>query len=1176
MSFRRLLLRNLFYHWRGNLAVFLGVALGTAVLTGALLVGDSLRGSLRDLTIDRLGWVDQALVSGRFLRADVADQMAADGVAERVSPAILLQGSASTAGHPAVGRVTILGVDGRFWPDGRAPVDAAFWQQEEPDEVVLNATLARELKVGAGDNIILHLQRVSALPRETILAGSTARDVEGQLRLKVRAVLADDSPGARFSLNPMPEAPRNAFVPLPFLQDALRRLEGLSKALPEKPVNALFVQGGRKDALQANLHKHLRLEDWGLKLEFPRRRPGAARQGYLNLESRHMFVEPAVLEAVRQADLTAAPTLVYMVNNIADEKQQVAAAAAALAPTPVPLLTPLVAYYGPLEVPYSIVAALDPTLPQPLGPFLPPGITQLEDDQIVLVQWEGSPLEKADGKHFVTLTYFVPGEEGRLHEQTQRFWTLTPPPMPVPGAPDLALAGAAADRYLTPQLAGVTDRLMDSWEAPFPYDKTRVRRPDESYWSQHRTTPKAYVTLAAGQRMWGSRFGNLTSIRIVPPSGNDPARVVEERLLQHLSPEQGGLVFDEVRQRSLEAGAGGTDFGVLFLSFSVFLIAAALLLVGLLFRLNLDRRAAEIGLLLATGYRRRTLAGLLLGEGSLLAAVGGLVGCAAAVLYAGLLLELLSAWWPGGALDRSFLRVHVTPWSFLIGYVATLAMSVLAIGWALLILRRIPPRALLSGETIAPAESADPRRSPRWSPWVAGVTAVSALACLLAGRWVSDAEARAMTFFGSGFLLLIASLAGVWVWMHRTRHGQIGHRGRWVVARLGVRNAARHPVRSLLTAGLLASAAFLVIAVESFHRDTSKDFLDRNSGSGGFSLLAESAVPIYKDLNDPAARLDEVHFPDNADEMLRDVTIQPFRLRTGDDASCLNLYEPRRPRLLGVLPSLVRRGGFHFAESEAQSAEDAGNPWRLLEQPIPEGGPIPVIADANTVQWILHSRLGGVLQVPNERGELQELRIVGLLAESIFQSELLLSEANFLKLYPHQEGYNFFLVATPPERANQVKDLLATTLAQRGLEVMSTRQRLHSYLAVENTYLATFQALGGLGLVLGALGLAVVLLRSVWERRGELALLRALGFRRAALNGLMLAENGFLLILGLGIGAATALLAVAPHIVGGTGEVPWLRLLGLLGLVLVVGLSAGAVAVAMTLRAPLVPALRRE
>src|SRR5207248_64291 len=72
MTFGRLLLRNLLFHRRGNFAVLLGVAVGTAVLTGALLVGDSLRGSLRGLALKRLGWVDHSLVAGRFFREEVA------------------------------------------------------------------------------------------------------------------------------------------------------------------------------------------------------------------------------------------------------------------------------------------------------------------------------------------------------------------------------------------------------------------------------------------------------------------------------------------------------------------------------------------------------------------------------------------------------------------------------------------------------------------------------------------------------------------------------------------------------------------------------------------------------------------------------------------------------------------------------------------------------------------------------------------------------------------------------------------------------------------------------------------------------------------------------------------------------------------------------------------------
>jgi ABC-type lipoprotein release transport system permease subunit len=1191
MTFGRLLLRNLLFHRRGNLAVSLGVVVGTAVLTGALLVGDSLRGSLRELALKRLGWVDSSLVAGRFFREEVAKGLPA----QHVAPAVLLQAAVSRGSGPRVNKVVLFGVDGRFWQDD-VPLGRAFWHPPElPDlrqrSVVLGAPLARDLGVRKGDTVTFHLEKLSAVPRESFLGKRKADDVQTNLELKVIKVLPDDHPGSQFSLRPTPSAPRNAYLPLTVLQEELHSWVRPARSLPEKPVNAILVKGGETQALQDALHRELRLEDWGLLL---RERTFLGPEGgkYLSRESHQMFVEPAVLAAVEDAKLTAAPTLVYMVNNLATVKQHAAAAVAATAPpVGLPVAEALAAYYGPVQAPYLIVAALDPSRPPPLGPFLPEGLERLGDDQILLVQWDGSPLSDVNPGAAIALTYYHPGEEGRLREETTVLRLAAQVPM----------RGVFRDRNLTPQFAGITDRLtLDSWDPPFPFDRTKLRPADNRYWTEHRATPKAYVTLKTGQKLWGNRFGQVTSIRIAPPGGDAPVapiaplETVTAAILRHLKPDQGGFVFQDVRAEALTAGAGSQDFGMLFLGFSAFLILAALLLVGLLFRLNLDRRAGEIGLLLATGFRRRTLRLLFLAEGALLALLGGAVGLAGAVLYAGAMLNFLSAQWPGG-LDRSFLGLHVTAGSLVIGYFAALAVSMATIFWATRTLARVSPRALLTGET---AEAEDPvraRRRVQWSKWLIGVGLVGAAVCFLLGTRVSGHEEQAMCFFGSGALLLTAGLAAVWLWLRGTQEQRAAGRTTPGLGRLAVRNAARHPVRSLLTVGLLASATFLVVAVQAFHRDAGHDFLERTGGSGGFALLAESEVPVFQDLNDPKVRAEwELSAADR--ETLRDVRLVPFRVRVGDDASCLNLYQPRRPRLLGVPASLITRGGFHFAGTEAtsdaeknhtwlhlaeggfagglaRSDAEKNNPWLLLQSRRDDGA-IPVFGEANTVTWMLHKGLGKELTVPDDRGNPVRLRIVGLLQDSVFQSELLMSEENFLRLYPRQEGYQFFLIDVPTAHAARARSLLETAVAGYGLAVTPSAQRLESFLAVENTYLATFQALGGLGLLLGAMGLAIVLLRGVWERRGELALFRALGFRRSALGRLVLMENAYLLALGLGVGVAAALLAVAPHLAG--GALLWLRLLGLLGLVLLVGLAAGAAAVLSTLRAPLLPALRRE
>jgi ABC-type antimicrobial peptide transport system permease subunit len=1191
MTLFGLMLRNLLFHWRGNLAVLLGVAVGTAVLTGALLVGDSLRGSLREQALGQLQGVDSALIAGRLMRQDLAREIQAEG---KVAPALILQGSVQTVTRDdtqelprRVGHVTVYGLD-------PIPVPAGLPRRS----VIISRSIADELHVKVDDEIELSVPKASSVPREALLGRRDNESVVARITLTIAGVTPPSDRLSRFNLHPSPLAPNNLFINLADLQEALEQ---------KGKINALLVAGGSTSALQEELTKRLKLEDWGLVLSTPQSRTddlfhtldpqniGVLRQGHYqgqipgvvvrgadankdkiltreelitfyrahhpiwSVESGQMLLEPAAVRAVEQAarekHWPMAPTLVYLANSIAANGEQ---------------------------IPYSVVAALDPALLPPLGPFLPEGVKELRDDEIILAGWKDSPLSVKPGDE-VTLTYYAPegGDQLPQNSATFKFVGFVP------------LDGVAADPDLAPRFPGITDQLsIEKWNPPFRIERKLVKPRDELFWREYRTTPKAYVTLKHGQDLWGSRFGQLTSIRIDPrrDGQGSPANDAEdvekfkELIRSKLNPEAGGFVFDPVRERALEASAGGTDFGMLFLSFSFFLIVSALLLVGLLFRLNLDRRASEIGLLLATGYRLVMLRWLLLSEGAVVAVFGGVLGSVLAVLYSHLLLTLLRTLWPGG-LGESFLRLHVTVTSLAIGFGAAVVMSLLTIFRATRSLRRVPLPTLLAGVAIVETNVAKPEEKLRWSLRIAMICALLALALLPLAPLVRDNELRAFTFFSSGALLLTAALAAAWSWLRGSRQGHVQGRGIGALATLGVRNAARNPSRSLLTAGLLASAAFLLVAVESFRPSAGDNYLDKSAGSGGFALIADSDVPVYQDLNSEKGKEElasilelRLHNKKAAEEQVAKLDgshIESFRVHAGDDASCLNLYQPRKPRLLGVPPSLVECGGFRWSGTLAESPAEMANPWRLLDRTFPDGA-IPVIGEAKPVTWMLKSGLGKDITTLNAHGDTVKLRVVGLLSDSVFQSGLLLSDANFLKLFPGAEGYNFFLIKTPTGRDEEVKTVLESALGERGFEVTTSAHRLEAYLAVENTYLSTFQALGGMGLFLGTLGLAVVLLRSVWERRGELALLRALGYRHSALGWLLFSENSFLLVLGLGIGALTALLAVVPHLMGGEGSVPWLRLLGMLAAVLLTGLVTAEVTLRLSLRAPLIPALRRE
>jgi hypothetical protein len=99
------------------------VAVATAVLTGALLVGDSVRGSLRDLAVERLGRIDFAVLSNGLFRSELASELADDNgfrklkSLDAVAPALLLQGALESGGGSGdVRRAGDVSVVGNYRP----------------------------------------------------------------------------------------------------------------------------------------------------------------------------------------------------------------------------------------------------------------------------------------------------------------------------------------------------------------------------------------------------------------------------------------------------------------------------------------------------------------------------------------------------------------------------------------------------------------------------------------------------------------------------------------------------------------------------------------------------------------------------------------------------------------------------------------------------------------------------------------------------------------------------------------------------------------------------------------------------------------------------------------------------------------------------------------------------
>jgi hypothetical protein len=374
--------------------------------------------------------------------------------------------------------------------------------------------------------------------------------------------------------------------------------------------------------------------------------------------------------------------------------------------------------------------------------------------------------------------------------------------------------------------------------------------------------------------------------------------------------------------------------------------------------------------------------------------------------------------------------------------------------------------------------------------------------------------------------------------------------------------------------GLLASGIFLIVAISAFQLDAVRDADRRGSGTGGFAFFGSSTFPVVQDLDTEAGRA--FYALDSAD--LKDVRVVGLRVRDGDEASCLNLNRAQQPRLVGVNPdALASRNAFTFAKALKDAA--AGPPWLALKQwDDPATGPavVPAIGDLNSILWAMGRKVGDELTYRDERGREFRVRLVGAVANSILQGNLLIDEAAFVKLFPSEPGYRMFLVDAPQQGRESVASALSRGLRDAGLELVPTAARLAAFNAVQNTYLGTFQLLGGLGLVLGSAGLGIVVLRNVLERRGELALMRAVGFRPGALRRLVLVEHAALMLAGLAVGVVAATVAVLPALMSPGTTLPWRTLAPLVTGAGAVGLGCAWMATRLALRGDLLRALRSE
>ena len=261
-----LLRRSLAYYWRTNLAVVAGVAVAVAVLAGALTVGVSVRRSLRELAVERLGEVDHVVLSTGFFREALAADLESDPrfspLFQRSAPIIVLQGFATNqTSSRRASRVQVYAVDDRFWRFQR--LDGVTGPQA--NDAFLSEGLATELAAEREQSVLLRIENESAIPVESLFGRK--EDVGRTIRFTVRRILPPSERG-EFSLNPRQGTVHAIFVSLQRMQAVLAQ-QGRANAL------LLDARGGSNDGeaqartqLESIVRDTVRVDDFGLKLRW--------------------------------------------------------------------------------------------------------------------------------------------------------------------------------------------------------------------------------------------------------------------------------------------------------------------------------------------------------------------------------------------------------------------------------------------------------------------------------------------------------------------------------------------------------------------------------------------------------------------------------------------------------------------------------------------------------------------------------------------------------------------------------------------------------------------------------------------------------------------------------------------------------------------------------------------
>jgi ABC-type antimicrobial peptide transport system permease subunit len=1145
----------------------------TAVITGSLVVGDSMEQLVYTSTFKNLGEVDQVLKGKdffdyRYFQA-LATEPKVDDETDGLAPIILIKCSVeSRSSGYRENDAQLIGMDQNILSLG------SFKSHETGDkltsqdlklgknEIIINEKLASKLNIEINDELDLIIPN-PAFRLDTVFSESFGLNAIERV-VRIKQIVEHDNLGS-LQMDGRTQDTGNIFMNLTQVQNIL--------GIDNKINTILISNNGDKytgfenddrvaEVIYNSLDNNIGYSDLGYELNI-------SGSDYLRITNKDVFFDSEIYDLLKlsvsepELDFQVSPVLTYFVNYISLERTE-------------------------KIVNYSLVTGLDLVEDANFGDFewlsTDSGnntITHLDPDEIILLNWTADQLGAEVGD-VLTMEYMALDRLYNIYNTTHNFTIKY----------IIGLSGKASDEFLMPAFPGLEGKVdCVNWEPPFPIDLNRISKDDRDFWFKNSGTPKAYISLNNAQEVWSNNLGSLTMIKVSSSSNTGENGLlnlkneVENYLNNSIDHSFAGFIIDDVKSDSLDTTEGMTIFPMMFLAFGSAIIIAGMALIVVIFLTLADARKYEFGMLRSVGLKRSNVIRAHMVEGLIYGISAGILGIFFGLFLGWILVAALNTIW-SGAVENFSVPFHFKPISLFYGFIAGLVITIITIyftakhnvkagvtsllydlpapekstkktmlrlGYFLIILSLIllifiAPLTefmdldlsydylsfiglplLLIGLILTLSYSAKTKKKrTTWLKYSSVISTIGFIIAIIFFSTLFDIPSVDF-FFISGLYLLLFFIILTIVFFDSISNGilhisKINKKSSPVV-QYSLKNPTRKLNRLALTISIFTLVIFLLVAL-SINIAIQEESVNAISyhERGGYDVLGETSIPIEIDLDNRDERLEN----DIDEPIFEDITITEIKLVGPPGGTCSNMNVRYPPRLLGVGSEFIQKNSFVFMDS-LSGEEDDRKIWHELDQSSDENdGKIPIVVDYNTLVWIYNGGLGDIFEVTAEDGTIVKLEVIGIIENTIFGGTFIMSESNIDILYPESAAYQYLLIKIDNDldsTPEQVALELEQNLDQYGLDAQAIRQLILENREYERSFMSLFQAFLGLGLILGIIGLGVVMARNVIERRFEIGLLRTIGFTKSMILKSFILELSFIALLASLIGIFVGILS---------------------------------------------------